>query len=113
MIISFPTFICKNYSTEVSEELYNVLNRKHFCEGGILNDESLLLSAIDEIGLDRQKCKKFLDSEDGIQEIYNMVDMVHRFGINGIPVLIINGGQAVINGAAHADEIATHLREVT
>lgn len=92
--------------------MYNILNRKHFTEGGILNDESLLLSAIDEIGLDRQKCKEFLDSKEGTEEILKMVDMVHALGIHGIPVLIINGGQAVIQGAAHADEIASQLRQV-
>jgi predicted DsbA family dithiol-disulfide isomerase len=93
--------------------LYNVLNRKHFIEGGILNDQYLLLSAVDEIGLNRQECQEFLDSKEGINEILQTVDIVHSLGIHSIPVLIINGGQAIVQGAAVADEVIDKLREVS
>lgn len=93
--------------------LYDILNRKHFIEGGILNDFSLLLSAVDEVGgLDRHSIELYLQSNEGINQILDMVDIVHSYGIHGIPVLVINGGQAIISGAAHADEVLIKLREV-
>lgn len=88
------------------------MNRKHFVEGGILNDQSLLLSSVDEVGLNRQQCQEFLDSEEGIKEILRTVDLVHSLGIHSIPVLIINGGQVIVQGAAGADEVMEKLREV-
>jgi predicted DsbA family dithiol-disulfide isomerase len=96
----------------MAEELYSVLNRKHFIEGGVLNDRSLLLSAIDEIGLERQKYEDFLSSDEGTQEILEMVDLVHSYGIHSIPVLIINGGQEIVQGAAVTEDIVRKLREV-
>jgi predicted DsbA family dithiol-disulfide isomerase len=71
-----------------------------------------LLSSIDEIGLNRHECEEFLDSEEGIKEILRTVDIVHSLGIHSIPVLIINGGQAIVQGAAVADEVMDKLREV-
>jgi predicted DsbA family dithiol-disulfide isomerase len=102
----------QEHSTDVAEQLYDILNRKHFIEGGILNDESLLLSAIEEIGLERQKYANFLATEEGIEEILQMVDRVHSYGIHSIPILIINGGQAIVQGAAVKEEILNKLREV-
>lgn len=40
----------KGYSHAKCEQLYDVLNRKHFIEGGVLNDIKCLLDAAAEVG---------------------------------------------------------------
>ncbi len=105
-------YVMKEYSLDVAERLYDILNRKHFCEGGVLNDRSLLLSSTEEVGLDRVKCEVFLNSTNGIDEILEMVEAVHSLGIHSIPVLVINGGQSIIQGAAPVDEIIQKIQMV-
>jgi predicted DsbA family dithiol-disulfide isomerase len=65
-----------------SEQLYEVLNRKHFIEGSLLNDLSMLKSALVEIGdVDVAKCESFLLSNDGVEAVLRTVDMVHAMGM--------------------------------
>lgn len=63
-------------------------------------------------GLDRNDIELFLQTNEGTQEILEMVDIVHSYGIHGIPVLIINGGQAIFSGAVHADDLFMKFQEV-
>lgn len=105
-------YISKEYSPELAERVYDILNRKHFIEGGILNDRSLLLSAVDEVGLNTRKCDEYLATMNGITEVLEMVETVHSLGIHSIPVLIINGGQEIVQGAAPTQEILQHIRVV-
>jgi predicted DsbA family dithiol-disulfide isomerase len=93
--------------------LYDVLNRKHFTEQGILNDMTLLLEAAGEVGCDVHACRLFLESREGEEEILSTYHRVtEECGINSIPTLIVDGGKYVISGAVHANTIADTLRAV-
>jgi predicted DsbA family dithiol-disulfide isomerase len=64
-----------------SEQLYEVLNRKHFTEGCLLNDMSVLVSALEEIGgVDVSRCEAFLQTRDGVEAVLRTVDLVHSMG---------------------------------
>ena len=104
--------LLQKYSREKSEELYDVLNRKHFIEGGVLNDLKLLLDAVDEVGLSREECSAFLCSHSGEREVIETVNRVHSLGIHSIPCLIIDGGRDVIDGAADTETVLFALRRV-
>ena len=104
-------YIAKKYSFEMSEKLYSVLNRKHFTEGGILNDLNMLLAAVDEIGADRADCEQFLRSSVGVDAIFRTVREVDSLGINSIPTCVVDG-RYIIGGTADIDEIYELLTKV-
>lgn len=104
-------YIAKKYSFEMSEKLYNVLNRKHFTEGGILNDIHMLLSAVQEVGADVEDCELFLKSKVGIDAVFRTVEEVHKLGIHSIPTLIISG-EYMIGGTASIEDIYKLLSKV-
>ena len=100
-------------SLEAAEALYAEFNRRHFFEGGALNDLTLLLDAVAEVpGLDVEEGRAFLRTNAGTKEILSKIERVHDAGINGIPTLIIDG-RFVLNGAAHSDEICEALRSIS
>lgn len=59
-------WISRQYSLEHAEKFFTVLNRRHFCEGGALNDLSVLLSSAEEAGIDTTEANIFLASKKGI-----------------------------------------------
>lgn len=72
----------QEYSVDKSEQLYEVLNRKHFIEGELLNDMAVLVAALVEIGgVDVPRCESFLRSEAGVEAVLRTVDLVHQMGI--------------------------------
>lgn len=106
-------YVTQKYSVTKAEQLYSVLNRKHFIEGGVLNDRNLLLEAVHEVGgIDISDCEQFLASNRGSAEVLQTVDAVQRLGIHSIPTLLIDGGQYILNGAVTADEIVRVLRSL-
>lgn len=107
-------YIAKKYSFEMSEKLYSVLNRKHFTEGGILNDLNMLLDSVEEIGLGadgRAECEQFLRSTIGVEAIFRTVDEIHSLGIHSIPTAVVDG-QYLIGGTAPIEEIYSLLKHV-
>lgn len=95
----------------MSEQLYDILNKKHFTESGILNDKQLLLDSAVAAGCDRDACATFLSSSKLVPEIMATVNKVHSLGIHSIPTLLIDGGRIIVQGAAEAAEVAAGLRK--
>ena len=52
----------------------------------------------------------YLYGTDGRDEIFQTVEMVHDFGINGIPTFIMEAGETVLSGAVHAKELVQVFR---
>ena len=95
-----------------SEELYAVLNKKHFTERGILNDDALLSSAMVEVGISASKLEKAMaflsDASKGKEHVLGKYNKVLKLGIHSIPTLVIDG-RLVLSGARHADEVLEML----
>jgi predicted DsbA family dithiol-disulfide isomerase len=88
--------ITQEYSLEKSEQLYGVLNRKHFLEGHLLNDMAMLLSSLEEIGgVDVAQCEAFLQSSVGEEAVLRTVDLVHSMGTRHIQLVIHSVSQPV------------------
>lgn len=109
-------YVARNHGLEMSEALYAVLNRRHFTEAGVLNDRSLLVEALEEIGLTMEsgldKAIAFLDSGRGTDAILGMYETVtDKMGIHSIPTLIVDGTY-VISGAQRSDQILQVLEKV-
>jgi len=94
----------KSFGLSVSEALYDRLNVYYFVEGHSLNDRSRLAKVASEELLKHghevasDEILKFLNSNDGRQEIENAIHTLVQLGINGIPTFIIDG--QTLNGAA-------------
>jgi hypothetical protein len=114
LMVYFSVFLWQEYSLEASERVYDELNRRHFTEGGILNDKTLLLDTVELIlgSEEMSKCGDFLESSRGVEAVMRTVDAVHDLGVHSIPTLIIDGGRTVMSGAERADSVADALRQV-
>jgi len=104
-------WVAREHGLTKSEELYAVLNRKHFTEAAVLNHIETLLDACEEVGLDRTASRTFLLSDQGTKEILDMYDKVIDMGINSIPTVLVNG-KFVVSGAARADEYIHLFRKL-
>lgn len=104
-------WVAQNYSLEVAEKLYSALNRRHFSEGGALNDLNVLLASAEEVGVNTTDANVFLASSQGEIEVLKAVDIVHQLGINSIPTLVIDG-KYVLSGSTDYEEISETFRSI-
>jgi len=105
--------------SEKGEAMWRALSQRYF-EGKNttdkalqLSDHALLLECADEVGLDRDEAVAVLQSDRYRQEIVACVELMHRKGINSIPVLIfevpgVARGDVWSAGAAPAEGRVVH-----
>ncbi|KAJ2724118.1 hypothetical protein GGI07_002153 [Coemansia sp. Benny D115] len=77
----------------------SVLHRYFELEQDI-GDHKVLLEAAEEAGLDRQKTKEYLESDDGIDSVKQKIKSMQRLGISGVPFYIINNRYAISGAEA-------------
>ena len=106
-------FVARKFGLDKCEELYSVLNRRHFTEAGVLNDVNLLLDSCDEVGIDRRICEDFLTSAAELckNEVLDMYEAVTRKGIHSIPTTIVDG-QFVFSGAVRSSEYLSAFNQI-
>jgi len=126
------------YAAEVDEQkgeaMWKVMSQRYFEGKGTsdkavrLSDHDFLLSCAEQVGLDKQEVTQVLQSDRYRSEIEECVELMHRCGINSIPVLIfeVNGeakgnvwsgnapseGRTVHNGSGSVKEFASILRRL-
>lgn len=104
-------WITKNHGCAVAESLYNDLNHRHFVEGKKLNDLEMLSDAAANVGVDKEETTRFLNSDEGLEEIDDAQDMLREMGIHSIPNFVI-GGKVVVSGAVHSEELVGIFRKL-
>ena len=96
------------------EELYGVMNRKHFTERGVLNNGALLLDALKEIGIageDFDSAAAFIaEPSKAAKRVLQKYQKVLQLGIHSIPTLIVDG-RFVLNGARGKSEVLQALEQ--
>lgn len=86
-----------NKQTELKLALFNA----HFTDLIFLNDQDNLLKVVASVGLDTQRAKDILNSDEYSQDVRTEQQKMHQMGITAVPTFIINdkysisGGQAV------------------
>ena len=103
-------WITKNRGCAVAESVYNDLNHRHFVDGKKLNDSEMLCDAAAVAGIDREETGRFLDSDEGMEEIDDAQDMLREMGIHSIPNFVV-GGRVILSGAVHAKELVNIFRK--
>lgn len=78
-----------------TELLYDLINRKHFLDGKLLNSTEMLVEAAKEAGFDGEEVREFLNSTELREEVLELAeqsrDRLDAVGIKGIPCTIIPG----------------------
>ena len=101
-------FTTQKHGSAVAESLYDQLNTRHFLQGGVLNDKTLLQESVAALGLGQEHTAELLafvaDDEWGKEETLYLYEQTQRLGIDSIPTLVIDG-QYLVSGAAGAVEI--------
>lgn len=109
----------KTYGLDVSEAVYDLLNVYYFVDGHSLNDRPRLAKAVREklVSLipDRapseEELLRFLNGDDGREEIEMALAALQQLGVHGIPKFIIEG-QSVVDGAARSQVFIDIFREI-
>jgi predicted DsbA family dithiol-disulfide isomerase len=92
---------------EAVEELFHA----YFVEGlDIATPEGLLVPA-GRAGLDREKTRAFLQSEEGLAEVREEESRGHRLSIRGVPYFLFNGATAV-SGAQPVETFVSTINQV-
>ena len=69
----------------------------------------MLCDAAAAAGVDCDEAMRFLESDEGLEEIGDAQDMLQEMGIHSIPNFVI-GGKVVVSGAVHAAELVQIFR---
>ena len=80
---------------EHQDEVVASLFKAYFEDGLDLGDLDILVECAGRAGLDREAAKKFLQSDEGRQEVVASDVYARRLGINGVPCFIVNRKYAV------------------
>jgi len=80
---------------ERQDEVVASLFKAYFEDGLDLGDLDILVECAARVGLDREDARKFLQSDDGRQEVVASDVYARRLGINGVPCFIVNRKYAV------------------
>ena len=71
-------------------DLINVLFRYYFEEEQDISDHRILMKAAEQIGLDGNQIKEFLQSNQYVKEVQEEINQSQREGISGVPHFRIN-----------------------
>ncbi|KAJ2705408.1 hypothetical protein FB645_002488 [Coemansia sp. IMI 203386] len=76
--------------SETEEKVVSSILRRYFELEQDLGQMDVLLGAAVDGGLDKDKTKKYLESDDGIDTVKQKIKHAKRLGITGVPFYIIN-----------------------
>ncbi len=96
----------------VQPSVKEALMSAYFEKGEDLSKSETLIRIVSEAGLDENKAKKLLTSDDGFDEIEYLQQSNHQRGISGVPFYIINGKYG-ISGAQPSSTFIEAIREIS
>jgi predicted DsbA family dithiol-disulfide isomerase len=102
-------YVAQTFGLESCEALYDEINRRHFTEAAVLNDNNVLMAAV-SVALNISKEQQlaalsFLnDEQQGYNTVLQMYERVQNLGVYSIPTLIVDGGY-MLSGAQRSDQI--------
>lgn len=114
MINSFDCHRLLTWSAEYNKqtELKLALFKAHFSENKHLNDKSVLIDIVTEVGLDAEKARDILDSDQYSEEVRAEQNSFQQMGITSVPTFIIND-QYAISGGQPVDAFQKALLQIS
>ena len=94
----------------LQDQIVEGLFRAVFLEGQFVGDYAVLGKIGTSAGLDKSKVNRFLDSDQGKDEVQGEIKQALRRGVQGVPNFLINS-HYVIQGAQPPDVMAQFLKQ--
>ena len=92
-------------------ELKEAFLKAYFEDGVDLSKTENLLNVATQVGLDRAKVEKVLNSEEGLAEVITAEKLSVERGVSGVPFYIIDGKYG-ISGAQSSDTFIQAFKEI-
>ena len=92
------------------DKWHNAVFKAYFEKGKDIGNEKVILDIAEKIGLDKNKLKKYLQSEEADKILKKNLEEGKKFGVKGVPTFII--GNKMIVGAQPYDVIKKVVLEV-
>ncbi len=92
-------------------ELKHALLRAYFSEGKNVSDRDTLAAIAASVGLDAQRARAILASDEYAADVREAEEFFRRNGINGVPAVIIDQ-KHLISGGQPVDVFERALREI-
>ncbi|KAJ2452182.1 hypothetical protein EV183_003109 [Coemansia sp. RSA 2336] len=75
---------------DAQHKVVQSLFRRYFEQEQDIGDHEVLLGAAEDAGLDREKTREYLQSNDGSDAVQTKMEQFKRLGVSGVPFFIIN-----------------------
>lgn len=95
----------------VQDRLVDILFRAFFIEGRNIGDNTVLLDAAKEAGMDRAITESLLSGTADCLEVEQEIEVARKMGVTGVPCFIIDNKYAVM-GAQSSDVLSNAISEV-
>ncbi|MBE1555133.1 DsbA family oxidoreductase [Sporosarcina limicola] len=95
----------------ISGEMSERLLRAYFIDAEAIGENDVLLRIAEEMGLDQNRTKAMLESDEFTTDVKNDITEAGKIGVQGVPFFVINRKYG-ISGAQSAEEFASALRKV-
>jgi len=102
-------------NTELQSAVKERLLRAYFEDGLDIGDPDVLADCAADVGLDRERVRAFLDSDDGVAEVRQWLQAARDNEITAVPTFVFAGpeGQAwMVPGAQESDVFVQVLRRL-
>ncbi len=101
----------REYGAGVQRKLVEKLFAAHFSEGGDVSDHDLLTELAVSVGMDEERVRAYLASNEGLDETREDLDQARRIGVQAVPTFVFEG-QWAVQGAQSASTFLQVLEEV-
>ena len=101
----------REYGAPVQRALAEKLFAAHFTEGGDVSDPALLTGLAMAAGMDEDRVRGYLASEEGAAELQAELEQARRLGIRAVPTFVFEG-RFMVQGAQSASVFLQALEEV-
>ena len=95
----------------VQDRLVDLLFKAYFIDGKNIGDNTVLLDAAQEAGMDRAITESLLVGTADCLEVEQEIDVARKMGVTGVPCFILDNKYAVM-GAQASDVLANAIRDV-
>ena len=86
----------------VHRELIRRLFLAHFSEGKNVGDPRVLAALADDVGMDTDAARNYLETENGTREVREGIAEAHRIGVTAVPTYVFDD-RYIVEGAQSTD----------
>lgn len=106
-----PSSVVFGAFADTQQRLAESLHRAHLTDGLDIGSVDVLVDLADEVGLDADRVRRLLDSNEGTAEVRGLIAFAHDLGITSVPTFVFAGKYAV-SGAQETATLRNLLAEV-